>query len=100
MSFWKKILGFKDESLADTGPKLLGEDDYKGYIISAFEMNSGEEFQLCGRIEKEINGELRIKDFIRADKLSSTQEALRFAHKKGRQIIDEQGDALFDNQHC
>ena len=58
------------------------------------------EFQIFGRIEKEIDGELRLKEFIRSDRLSSLEEVMKFTHKKGRQIIDEQGDALFDNPYC
>ncbi len=51
--------------------KIIGEDEYKGFIISAIEMKSGSEYQICGRIEKEINGKLRIKKFIRADRLAT-----------------------------
>ncbi len=95
MSIIKFLFGDKKEA-EDDKPKLLGEDDYKGFIISAIEMKSGSEFQLFGKIEKEINGELKIKEFIRADKLSSIEEVRRFTHKKGRQIIDEQGEKLFN----
>jgi len=99
MSFFKKFLGLDKSEPKDLEPKMLGEDDYKGFIISAIEMKSGTEFQLCGRIEKEIAGEVRVKEFVRADRLSSIEEVLKFTHKKGRQIIDEQGEALFD-RHC
>ena len=82
----------------NAGPKLLGEDDYKGFIISAFEMKSGAEFQLCGKIEKEIDGEVRVQNFIRADRLSTVEDVQKFTLKKGRQIIDEQGEELFDRR--
>ncbi len=77
--------------------KIIGEDEYKGFIISAIEMKSGSEYQICGKIEKELEGELKIKKFIRADRLATREEACKFTHKKGRQIIDEQGDNLFSN---
>ncbi len=96
MSILKFLFGGKSET-QDAKPKLLGEDDYKGFIISAIEMKSGSEYQLFGRIEKEINGEIKVKEFIRADKLSSIEEARKFTHKKGRQIIDEQGEELFNS---
>jgi hypothetical protein len=97
MSFFKKLLGLGEVEAKSDEPKMLGEDDYKGFIISAIEMKTGSEYQLCGRIEKEIDGELKVQNFIRADRLSSIEEVLKFTHKKGRQIIDEQGEALFDN---
>jgi len=101
MSFWKKFLGLNlsGDDVKSDEPKLLGEDDYKGFIISAFEMKSGSEFQLFGTIEKEIDGEMKKQSFIRSDRLSSLQEAHNFTLKKGRQIIDEQGEELF-NRHC
>ncbi len=98
MSFWKKMLGFREKA-PPSEPKLLGEDDYKDYIISAIEMKSGAEFQIYGTIEKEIDGKLRIQKFIRSDRLSSIEDVRKFTLKKGRQIIDEQGDDLF-NRHC
>ena len=58
-------------------------------------MSVGSEYQLAGRIEKEIGGELKVHEFVRADRLSSRDEATSFALAKARQIIDEQGDGLF-----
>ena len=34
--------------------------------------------------------------FIRADLLPSADQAAEFAMRKGRQIVDEQGERLFD----
>ncbi|VAW23906.1 hypothetical protein MNBD_ALPHA11-1587 [hydrothermal vent metagenome] len=97
MSFWKKLLGVREGTEEENGaPKMLADDEYKGFDIRAMEMKSGSEFQLCGEIEKTIDGELRVKTFIRADKLSSEEEAASFSLKKARQIIDEQGETLFD----
>jgi len=65
--------------------------------IRAMELKVGSEYQLCGEIEKTMDGEVRMKQFIRADKLSSEEEAASFSLKKARQIIDERGDSLFDS---
>ena len=97
MSFWKKLLGIgAGEKKENTKPKMLADDEYKGFEIRAVEMKVGSEYQLCGEIEKMVNGEVRIKQFIRADKLSSVEDVASFSLKKARQIIDEQGEGLFD----
>jgi len=98
MSFVTRLFG--GGAGAEVGvPKPLGEEEYKGFVIRALEMKAGSEFQLCGEIEKIIGGELKVKDFIRADKLSTPDQAATITLAKGRQIIDEQGDTLFDSSH-
>jgi len=92
MSFWKSLFG-GGSSGAEAAPPP-GEE-YKGFTIRATPMQVGGEFQLSGQIEKEIGGELKVHRFVRADRLSSRQDAVSFAIAKGRLIIDEQGDAMF-----
>ena len=58
-------------------------------------MQAGAEMQLAGTIEKEIGGELRSYSFVRADRISSREDLVSMALAKGRQIVDEQGDAIF-----
>jgi hypothetical protein len=94
MSFWKNLFGGGGD--AKTAPAPSGEE-YKGYTIRATPMSVGSEYQLAGRVEKEIDGELKVHEFVRADRMSSREEAASFAIAKGRQIIDEQGDGLFRN---
>jgi hypothetical protein len=94
MSFWKNLFGGGGEAKTTAPP--AGEE-YKGYIIRATPMSVGSEYQLAGRVEKEIDGELKVHEFVRADRLSSRDEAASFALAKGRQIIDEQGEGLFRN---
>lgn len=94
MSFLKRLFGGGDGDSAG-GPKVLGEDEYQGFAIRAVEMRAGSEYQLCGEIEKEIGGEVKVHRFIRADRLSSPDQAASTALSKGRQIIDEQGEGLF-----
>lgn len=94
MSFLKKLLGGSSDN--DEGSaKVLGSETYKGLAIRAIEMRAGSEFQLCGEIEKQVNGEAKVHRFVRADRLSSADQAASSALAKGKQIVDEQGDHLF-----
>jgi len=93
MSFWKNLFGGGGGRSAEAAP-APGEE-YKGFIIRATPMSVGSEHQLCGTLEKTIGGELKTYKFVRADRMSSRDEAVSFALAKGRQIIDEQGDGVF-----
>lgn len=97
MSFLKKLFGGGDSKPAgDKGDSVLGEESYKGYLIKAIEMRAGSELQLAGTIEKDIEGELKTYRFVRADRMSSKDDLTALALAKGRQIIDEQGAAIFN----
>lgn len=96
MSFLKKLFG-GDAGAGGAGraPHVLGSEDYNGFTIKAIEMRAGNEYQLCGSIEKDVEGEVKAYQFIRADRLASADMAASAALAKGRQIVDEQGDGLF-----
>lgn len=97
MSFWKKLFGSGggDESSVGTGTGAP-EEQYKGFTIRASLLPAGSEYQLSGTIEKEVGGVIRRHDFVRADRFSTKEEAQSFTLAKGRQIIDEQDEGLFD----
>ena len=95
MSFWKNLFGGGSSNAEPAGDKLLGEEGYKGFLIKAIEMKAGSELQLAGTIEKDIGGVLKSYRFVRADRMSSRDDLIVLALAKGRQIIDEQGEAIF-----
>ncbi len=95
MSFFKALFGIRTKE-KEGPPRVIGEEEYKGFEIRALESKVNAEFQLLGEIEKEIDGEVRVKAFIRADRLASSAQAAEVSLAKGRQIIDEQGEGLFD----
>ena len=70
-------------------------EEYKGFTITRGDDAERPEYQLAGRIEKEIGGEVKRHDFVRADRFSSKDDATSMAISKGRQIIDEQGERMF-----
>ncbi len=99
MSFLKKLFGGGDAGGGDeqgAGGKVLGSQEHKGYTIRAIEMRAGGEYQLCGEVEIEIDGEKKVHRFIRADRLPSADLATSSALAKGVQIVDEQGKRLFE----
>ena len=95
MSFWKNLFGGGSSNAEPAGDKVFGEETHKGFLIKAIEMKAGSELQLAGTIEKEIAGELKTYRFVRADRMTSRDDLIALAHSKGRQIIDEQGEAIF-----
>jgi hypothetical protein len=95
MSFWKKLFGGDGSAPKSIEPAVVGEESYKGHTVKAITMMVGSEYQLAGTIEKEVGGELKSYKFVRADRFSSKEDVVSFSLAKGRQIIDEQGDAIF-----
>jgi hypothetical protein len=94
MSFWKNLFG-GGGGTASKEPELGGAETYKGFTIRAKLMPVGSEYQLAGQIEKEVDGETKVYDFVRADRFGSKDDVQTHALSKARQIIDEQGNSLF-----
>lgn len=94
MSLFKKLFGGGERAPeGPAGPD--GEEEYKGFTLRATLVKQGSEYGLAGEIEKTIDGEAKIHRFIRADRFNDRQEAAAAALRKGRQLVDEQGDGLF-----
>ena len=93
MSFWKNLFGGggSEPKQAEVGDA----ETYKGFTIRAKLMPVGSEYQLAGQIEKDVDGEKKLYEFVRADRFSSKDDVQSFALAKARQIIDEQGNTLF-----
>lgn len=66
-------------------------------VIYASPIREGSQLRLAGRIEKQVNGETLERIFIRADVFTSEQDALECTFRKARQIIDQNGAALFSD---
>jgi hypothetical protein len=96
MSFWKNLFGGAAASAEPAGDKVLGEEVYKDFLIKAIEIKAGSELQLAGTIEKTVAGELKTYRFVRADRMTSRDDLITLALSKGRQIIDEQGERIFN----
>src|SRR4030088_2698401 len=96
MSFWKSLFGGgRSESAAESG---AAPEDYKGFTIRAAPFKSEGQYQTAGIIEKEVAGVRKEHRFIRADRYASLEDATTFALSKARQIIDQQGERMFDQK--
>lgn len=93
-SFLSKLFGGGGDG--DPGTPQKGEPvSYEGLVIRAAPEKAGDQWRLAGVIIKSGDeGDLE-RFFLRADTFPSREEAESFAIRKGKQIIDEQGERLF-----
>ena len=70
--------------------------EYQGYTIRATPRRQGSQWLTVGVIAKEVGGELKEQSFIRADTHATRQDAENCAIGKAKQIIDQQGEDLFE----
>ena len=94
MSFWSALFGRRSGAAT---AKVADPVEYNGYVIRAAPYkNDGGAYQTAGTIEREIGGVRKAHRFIRADAYASYDDALNFTLNKARQIIDLQGDRIFE----
>ncbi|WP_029620182.1 HlyU family transcriptional regulator [Pseudorhizobium marinum] len=96
-SFLSGILSiFSGGSRAEAPAAPAAEPQTHGdCLIFATPLREGNQLRLAGRIEKEVGGEVLVRNFIRADVFTSMDEAVDCTFRKARQIIDQNGPSLF-----
>jgi hypothetical protein len=70
--------------------------EYNGYRIRPTPFRNNGQFQTCGIIEKEGADGVKQHRFIRADAYPGREDAVAFTVTKAKQIIDLQGDRMFE----
>jgi hypothetical protein len=95
MSFLKKLFGGGGSAKPEAAAAPAAEESYREYLIQATPIRDGGQFRLAGTVSREIGGETKEHRFVRADMFQSADEAASGALRKGRQLIDEQGEGLF-----
>jgi hypothetical protein len=99
MSFWKSLFGGAAGASASANDEhRSAPQEHKGFRIVATPYKEAGQHQLCGVISKEIDGETRERRFVRADRFASLDDAIAMTFLKARQIIDQQGERLFDER--
>jgi hypothetical protein len=95
MSFWSALFGGGAKA-AKAAAKVSDPVDYKGYVIVAAPFKNNGHYQTAGTIAREIGGVRKEHRFIRADAYASYDDAVNFTLNKARQIVDLQGERMFD----
>ena len=88
MSLFSKLFGGGGKPAKE--PEL-----YKDFRIFPEPQTTSGGFRIAARIEKDIDGETKTHNLLRADTVQSTEEAEAFSIRKAKQVIDEQGDRIF-----
>jgi hypothetical protein len=96
MSFFSSLFGRGSALGSEAAAKAAAPVEYKGYVISAAPFKSNGQYQTAGTIAREIDGVRKEHRFIRADAYASYDDAVNFTQNKARQIVDLQGDKIFD----
>jgi hypothetical protein len=93
MSFLSALFGRRADAKAGRPAEPV---EYKGFTIRAAPYRNNGHYQTAGTIECEIGGVRKQHRFIRADSYAAYEDAVTFTVNKARQIIDLQGDKIFD----
>ena len=81
------------------GPEAAAaEVEYKGYLIRPTPYKNNGQYQTAGTIEKDSPEGPKVHRFIRADTYQSRDDAIAFTISKAKQIIDLQGDRIFNER--
>jgi hypothetical protein len=93
MSFLSALFGRRG---AAKPAKVAEPVAYKGFVIRAAPYRNNGHYQTAGMIERDIGGVRKEHRFIRADAHASYDDAVNFTLNKARQIIDLQGERIFE----
>ncbi|MEL7344835.1 MAG: HlyU family transcriptional regulator [Pseudomonadota bacterium] len=89
MSILKKLFG-------GGGAAAPEPEVYEGYSIFPEPGRDGNRYRIGARIEKEVGGDLKVHNMIRADVFESADVAVTESIAKAKTMIDQMGDGLFD----
>ena len=92
MSLFGKLFGGTPKSKAASGAEA---ETYNGFRITPAPQSDADGYRIGAVIEKEIDGEVKRHNLLRADVVRSLDEAQAFSLRKAKQVIDEQGERIF-----
>lgn len=91
MSLFSRLFG---GSKPQPAPEVKPEE-YNGFAIYPAPQKDGGRWRVAARIEKQVDGETKVHQLIRADVLDSEDAAIEASLGKARQVINEQGERIF-----
>lgn len=92
MPLWSRFFGGKPAKEPASSPI----EEHKGFRITPTPIREGGQYRIAAQIEKEVGGVPRVHRLVRADMVATPDEARALSVGKARQMIDEQGERLFD----
>lgn len=96
MSMWKRLFGGGSAPQEPETPKTTARAEHEGFTIEAQPYRAeGGQYQTAGVVAKGEGEARREHRFVRADRFPSIEDATEFSLRKGRQLIDEQGERMF-----
>ncbi|GAB4577184.1 MAG: hypothetical protein Tsb0019_05170 [Roseibium sp.] len=93
-NFFKSLFGAS--ATGEKSGRKAVTADYDGFLIIADPQPNNGQFQVSGRIEKQVGDTTRVHTFIRADTLPDAEGAANEMIRKAKLMIDQQGDSIFD----
>jgi hypothetical protein len=90
---WSRLFGSPSGSHEPAAEPV----EYKGYRIRPAPYRTNGHYQTAGIIEKDGPEGMQQHRFIRADAYPSREDAISFTITKAKQIIDLQGDRIFEH---
>lgn len=94
MSLWSKLFGGKSGDAAGAKPKA-NMHEHKGFQIEVAPMKESGGYRVAATISKDVEGEAKTHQMIRADTIASLEEAEEVTLHKAKQFIDQMGDGIF-----
>ncbi|MEP1932677.1 MAG: HlyU family transcriptional regulator [Roseibium sp.] len=94
--FGKLLKGLFSSSGDGSGSATSVAVDYDSYQIIAEPKSANGQWQVAGRIEKQIGEETKSHTFIRADTLPNETDAANEMIRKAKMMIDQQGETIFN----
>lgn len=76
-------------------PAAADPVDYNGFQIVPTPSKSAGGWRVQARITREVQGEVKTHEFIRADTVGDRQGAIDMTISKAKRTIDEQGERIF-----
>lgn len=92
MSLFSRLFGGGPAKDAPAPEPVLHE----GYEIRPAPTRAEGGWRIAATIEKEVGGARRTHGLVRADVIADRDAAVAASVAKARQVIDQQGEALFD----
>ncbi len=96
MSFLKRLFGLGGGEASPKGEADAPTVEIAGHVVRATPYKDAGQWQLCGVVSKTIDGVAKEHRFVRADRFVDRDTAIEMSFVKGRLLVEQLGDRLYD----